>query len=65
MPSFYNMELNNVKEFLSLNNLKYSIDYINGYEKDKIFKVIKQQPQAGTIISLDKINIIRLSVVKI
>jgi hypothetical protein len=59
------MELNNVKEFLSLNNLKYSIDYINGYEKDKIFKVIKQQPQAGTIISLDKINIIRLSVVKI
>jgi len=65
MPSFYNLDLEDVKEFLSLNNLKYKIEYLKeDYNKDYNYIIIDQKPSEGSIIDLEKIKNIKLIAIK-
>lgn len=61
MPNLTNLILSEVKDFLQSHNLKMNIKYLTD-PKSIANYVIDQQPAAGTIINLDKLNQVDLYV---
>ena len=64
MPKLVNLPLEDVKSFLDMQNLKYSVTSLNQNKLDFANNalVVAQKPNFGTIVNLDKLTQIELAV---